>query len=85
MQISLKQAADVLGKTPDEVLFIVQDGRLSAAPVPDPEISYNEDGTVKFSEKSGEPMWAFEFEDVLAVKKELDAGLDGTLRQILEG
>jgi hypothetical protein len=84
MQISLEQAADVLGKTTDEVLFIVQDGRLSAVPVPDPEISYNEDGTIKFAEESGEPMWSFDFEDVLAVKKELDEGLDGTLREILE-
>ena len=85
MELSLQQAADVLGKTVDEVLFIVQDGRLSAIPVPDPEISYNEDGTVVFSEVSGEPAWSFKFEDVIAVKKDLDEGLDGTLRNILEG
>jgi hypothetical protein len=38
-----------------------------------------------FSEVSGEPAWSFKFEDVISVKKDLDEGLDGTLRNILEG
>lgn len=84
MELTLAQAADVIGKTPDEVLFIVQDGRLACKILSDPEIHYNEDGTVTFSGEKGNPEYRFLFDDVIALKKELDAGLDGTLRDILE-
>lgn len=85
MELTLEQAADVIGKTPDEILFVVQDGRLPVKILSDPEIIYNEDGTVSFTGEKSNPEYRFQFEDVIAFKKELDEGLDGTLRQILEG
>lgn len=86
MELTLQQAADVIGKTPDEVLFVVQDGRLKCKVLSDPEIQYNEDGTIIFvGEKSNGVEYRFDFNDVIALKKELDEGLDGTLREILEG
>lgn len=85
MELTLQQAADVIGKTPDEVLFIVQDGRLNCKVLADPEIQYNDDGTITFvGEKSNGVEYRFQFDDVLAFKKELDESLDGTLREILE-
>jgi len=86
MELTLQQAADVIGKTPDEVLFVVQDGRLPCKILADPEIQYNDDGTINFvGEKSNGVEYRFNFDDVLAFKKELDESLDGELRQILEG
>jgi hypothetical protein len=67
MKINTQQAADILRKTPDELLFIVQDGRLN---------SYMEETETTID-------WVFELDEVLEVKKELDEGLDGQLRQIL--
>jgi hypothetical protein len=84
MELTLEQAADVIGKTPDEVLFIVQDGRLPYKVLSDPEIEYADDGTIRFVGEAGNPEYRFQFEDVIACKKELDEGLDGTLREILE-
>lgn len=84
MELTLQQSADILGKTPDEVLFIVQDKRLNCKILSDPEIQYNEDGTVTFVGEAGDPEYRFLIDDVLAFKKELDEGLDGTLREILE-
>jgi hypothetical protein len=86
MELTLQQAADVIGKTPDEILFVVQDGRLNCKILSDPEITYNEDGTISFTGVTGgNPEYRFDFNEVIAFKKELDEGLDGTLRQILEG
>ena len=84
MNLTLQQAADVLGKTPDEVLFIVQDKRLKAQTLRDTEIQYNEDGTIRFLDEPSEPEWQFKFDDVIEVKKELEEGLDGELKEILE-
>jgi hypothetical protein len=83
MELTLQQAADVIGKTPDEVLFIVQDGRLSCKVLTDPEIAYNEDGTITFVGERSDPEYRFDFNEVITFKKELDEGLDGTLRTIL--
>jgi len=85
MELTLQNAADILGKTPDEVLFVVQDKRLNCKVLSDPEIQYNEDGTITFVGERSEPEYRFDFNEVIAFKKELDEGLDGTLRQILEG
>lgn len=84
MELTLQQAADVVGKTPDEILFIVQDGRLNCKILSDPEIQYNEDGTVTFVGERADPEYRFAFDEVIALKKELDEGLDGTIREILE-
>lgn len=85
MDISLDQAAAILGKTPNEVLFIVQDGRLEATTVADPEIKYLEDGRIEFVGERADPEFTFKFDDVIEFKKKLDEGLDGEIRQILEG
>lgn len=84
MELTLQQAADVVGKTPDEILFIVQDGRLNCKILSDPEIQYNDDGTVTFVGERADPEYRFDFNEVIALKKELDEGLDGTIREILE-
>lgn len=67
MRINKEQAADILRKTVDELLYIVQDGRLT---------SYTEETDTTID-------WVFELDEVLAVKKQLDEDLDGQLRQIL--
>jgi hypothetical protein len=85
MELTLQQASDVIGKTPDEVLFVVQDGRLPCKILADPEIQYNDDGTVTFVGERADPEYRFNFDDCIAFKKSLDEGLDGELKQILEG
>lgn len=85
MELTLQQAADVIGKTTDEVLFVVQDGRLACKILADPEIQYNDDGTITFVGERADPEYRFNFDDCIAFKKSLDEGLDGELRQILEG
>jgi len=85
MELTLQNTADILGKTPDEVLFIVQDKRLNCKVLSDPEIQYNEDGTVTFVGDRSDPEYRFNFNDVITFKKELDEGLDGQLKSILEG
>jgi hypothetical protein len=85
MELTLQQAADVIGKTTDEVLFVVQDGRLACKVLADPEIQYNDDGTITFVGEKADPEYRFNFDDCIAFKKSLDEGLDGELRQILEG
>lgn len=85
MKISLKQAATILNKSEDEVLFIVQDGRLSSVIKKDDDMIFNEDGTVKFVETDDNSVdWEFDMDEVLVFKQELDASLDGTIQQILE-
>lgn len=85
MELTLQQAADVIGKTPDEILFVVQDGRLACKVLADPEIQYNDDGTITFVGERADPEYRFNFDDCIAFKKSLDESLDGELRQILEG
>jgi hypothetical protein len=84
MEISLQQAADVLGKTEDEVLFIVQDGRMQAIQKEDTEIKYLADGRIEFNDEVSQPAWMFDFNEVLRVKKELEESLDGQLKVLLE-
>lgn len=84
MKLTLTQASEVIGKTPDEVLYMVQDGRLAASNEPDNELVYLADGRVEFNEPS-DPAWVFDFDEVLRAKKELDEGLDGQIRTLLEG
>ncbi len=84
MKINLEQAAQILGKTAHEVLYIVQDQRLFAKIKKDEDMLFNEDGTVSFvkTENTGVD-WEFDLNEVLAFKRDLDAGLDGTLKRIL--
>lgn len=85
MKISLEQAASILNKSKDEVLFVVQDNRLQAEIKQDGDMVFNDDGTVRFIEDADTGVnWEFELEDVLKFKEELDADLDGTLKNILE-
>lgn len=82
MNLSLKQAADIIGKTTDEVLYMVQDKRLVAVECKDTELTYLADGRVEFNEPST-PEWQFELDEVLRAKKELEEGLDGQLQTLL--
>lgn len=85
MKISLEQAASILNKSKDEVLFVVQDKRLHAEIKQDGDMVFNDDGTVRFIEDADPGVnWEFELDDVLKFKEELDADLDGTLKNILE-
>jgi len=88
MKISLEQAAQILGKTENEVLYVVQDRRLNACIKKDADMIFNEDGTVTFlNNVVGDKKvdWEFNLAEVLNFKRELDAGLDGTLKRILHG
>jgi len=86
MNLDLDQTAKILGKTSDEVLYIVQDKRLPAKIKMDADMKYNDDGTVSFVETAEKNVvWEFDLTDVLKLKEELDKDLDGTLKQILEG
>lgn len=85
MKIDLQQTSKILGKTPDEVLFVVQDKRLPAEIKMDGDMEFNEDGTVRFVETDQKDVvWEFNIDDVLKFKEELESDLDGTLRKILE-
>ena len=87
MKISLEQTCDILNRNADEVLYIANnEKRLPIQIVGDEELNYNEDGTISFNEnvETTEPTWWFNLDDVLAFKKQMDEGLDGELRQILE-
>jgi len=87
MKISLEQTCDILNRNADEVLYIANnEKRLPIQLVGDEELNYNEDGTISFNEnvETTEPTWWFNLDDVLAFKKQMDEGLDGELRQILE-
>jgi hypothetical protein len=83
MIITIDQAADVLGKTVNEVMFLVQDKRLSVVQIEDKEIVYLADGRVEFNDEPSEPEWMFEFDEVLRVKKLLEESLDGQLKTLL--
>lgn len=68
MRVSLSQAAKILGKSDDEVMFLVQQDRLQSFIIED-EVNID---------------WEFELDNVLRLKSEIDEGLDGTLRRLLE-
>jgi len=85
MRISLQQAADILNRSVDEVLYIANnESRLSSFVKPDNDMIYRDDGTVSFVEGDSEPTWEFELEDVLEFKKQMDNELAGELEEILE-
>jgi len=84
MRITLQQAADILNRSEDEVLFIsLHENRLESHQKMDNDIVYNEDGTVRFVEGDRDPSWEFELEDVLSFKKEMEEGLVGEVEEIL--
>jgi len=84
MRITLQQAADILNRSEDEVLFIsLHENRLESHQKMDNDIVYNEDGTVRFVEGDRDPSWEFELEDVLTFKKEMEEGLVGEVEEIL--
>jgi len=84
MQLSLSQASQILGKSHDEVLFMVQEKRLKVIQLQDKEIKYLADGRVEFNDEQSDPSWVFDFDEVIRAKKELDEGLDGQIRSIME-
>lgn len=88
MKISLQQASEILNRSTDEVLYIVNnEKRLPIQLVGDEELNYNEDGTISFNEnvETTEPTWWFNLDDVLSFKKQMDEGLVGEVEEILEG
>ena len=87
MKITLSQAAAILNRSEDEVLFIANsEQRLPITLVSDQELTYNRDGTISFNDdvEHTTPEWIFELEDVLAFKKDMDEGLVGTVEKLLE-
>lgn len=86
MRITLEQAAGILGRTTEEVLYIANnEKRLYIEIEMDNDMIRNEDGTVSFVEGNEEPKWHLQLDDVLAFKKEMDEGLAGEVEEILEG
>lgn len=86
MRITLEQAADILGRTTEEVLYIANnEKRLPIEFEMDNDMIRNEDGTVSFVKGNEEPQWHLQLEDVLAFKKQMDEGLVGEVEDILEG
>lgn len=86
MIISLSQAAEILSRSEDEVLYIANnEQRLPITCIRDQEITYNEDGTIVFNEgvEHKDPEWVFELDDVLKFKQEMDQGLVGELEGYL--
>lgn len=85
MRITLDQAADILSRTREEVLYIANnEKRLPIEFEMDNDMVRNEDGTVSFVEGNEEPQWHLQLEDVLAFKKQMDEGLVGEVEEILE-
>jgi len=86
MRITLEQAAAILGRTTEEVLYIANnEKRLCIEIEMDNDMVRNKDGTVSFVEGNEEPQWHLQLEDVLAFKKQMDEGLVGEVEDILEG
>lgn len=84
MKINLDQTAQILGKSVNEVLFVVQDKRLAAKIKKDADMIFNEDGTVQFIDTDDNTVdWEFDLTEVLEFKRDLDAGLDGTIKRLL--
>jgi hypothetical protein len=85
MRISLEQAATILARTQDEVLyFSAVEHKIKQHMVMDDDIVYNEDGTVSFTEGNRDPVWEFDLDDVLNLKQDMDNGLCGEIESILE-
>jgi hypothetical protein len=84
MRITLQQAADIINRSPDEILYIANiEKRIRANMEADDDMVYNEDGTVSFKEGISEPTWWFDLNDVLSFKKEMDEGLVGQVENLL--
>ena len=84
MEISLDQAAAILNRSVDEVLYIANvENRLPVKSVIADDIFYNEDGTVKFAEELEDPKWAFDLNDVLEFKVKMEQELVGEVEDIL--
>ena len=84
MRITLQQAADIINRSPDEILYIANiEKRIKANMEADDDMVYNEDGTVSFKEGISEPTWWFDLNDVLSFKKEMDEGLVGQVENLL--
>lgn len=86
MNITVEQAAGILDRTEDEVLFIaLVEKRLNPSVKQDDDIIYNDDGTVSFTEGNRDPVWEFDINEVLAFKQVMDQELSGEVENILEG
>ena len=84
MRITLQQAADIINRSPDEILYIANiEKKIKANMEADDDMVYNEDGTVSFKEGISEPTWWFALNDVLSFKKEMDEGLVGQVENLL--
>lgn len=87
MEISLEQAAAILNRSEQEVLYIANnEGRLPIAIKPENDMVRNEDGTVRFVDgDQSKQDWIFKLDDVLEFKQQMDEGLVGEVEGILEG
>jgi len=86
MEISLEQAAAILNRSTDEVLFIANnERRLNIGLKVENDMVRNDDGTVTFVDGAQtESEWTFNLNDVLEFKKQMDEGLVGQLEELLE-
>lgn len=85
MNISVEQAAGILDRTEDEVLYIaLVEKRLNPLIKQDDDIIYNEDGTVSFVEGNRDPVWELNLDEVLKFKQEMEQELAGEIEEILE-
>lgn len=87
MEISLEQTAAILNRSEQEVLYIANnEGRLAIAIKAENDMVRNEDGTVQFVDgNQSKQDWAFQLEDVLEFKQQMDEGLVGEIERLLEG
>ena len=70
MRIDIKDAAEIVSMTPDELLMEAQkDDAITPHYVPPTDMIYNDDGTVQFVDGETEPTWEFEMSEVLEFKK----------------
>ena len=86
MEISLEQTAAILNRSEQEVLYIANnEGRLAIAIKAENDMVRNEDGTVQFVDgNQSKQDWAFQLEDVLEFKQQMDEGLVGEIERLLE-
>lgn len=84
MNITLDQAAAILNRSTDTVLYLAQqEKRFEAHLVSDNDMVYNKDGTVSFVDGSRDPLWEFNLQEILEFKKEMDENLCGEIEEIL--
>lgn len=84
MKLSLEETSKILSISQDEVLFIVQDGRLPVQKTEDKELKYLADGRVEFTDQTVDKLeWNFLLDDVLKVKQEIEEGVAGQLQTLL--